>query len=87
MSVSDALLFSLLFLLFNKNHVFDIHFSLASTVGIPRMRWFGPEGEYEVLVMDLLGNNLEELFMDCDYKFSLRTVLMLAGQMVLKCAL
>lgn len=48
------------------------------------MRWYGAEGEYQVLVMDLLGNNLEELLMDCEYKFSLRTVLMLAGQMVQK---
>lgn len=55
-----------------------------SSVGIPRMRWFGREGEYQVLVMDLLGSNLEELLQDCDHKFKLRTVLMLAGQMVKK---
>lgn len=46
------------------------------------MRWFGVEGEYNVLVMDLLGPSLEDLFNFCSRKLSLKTVLMLADQMV-----
>jgi hypothetical protein len=50
--------------------------------GIPNVRWFGVEGEYNVLVMDLLGPSLEDLFSFCSRKLSLKTVLMLADQMV-----
>jgi hypothetical protein len=46
------------------------------------MRWFGIEGEYSVLVLDLLGPSLEDLFNFCSSKFSLKTVLMLADQLV-----
>jgi len=50
--------------------------------GIPDVRWFGVEGDYNVLVMDLLGPSLEDLFNFCSRKLSLKTVLMLADQMV-----
>lgn len=46
------------------------------------MRWFGVEGDYNVLVMDLLGPSLEDLFNFCSRKLTLKTVLMLADQMV-----
>ncbi len=46
------------------------------------MRWFGTEGEYNVLVIDLLGPSLEDVFNLCDRKLGLKTVLMVADQMV-----
>ncbi|KAG0500492.1 hypothetical protein HPP92_000564 [Vanilla planifolia] len=55
---------------------------LQGGTGIPNIRWFGVEGDYNVLVMDLLGPSLEDLFNFCSRKFSLKTVLMLADQMI-----
>lgn len=37
---------------------------------------------YQVLVLDLLGPNLEDLFDMCGRKFTIKTVCMLAKQMV-----
>ena len=50
--------------------------------GIPSIKWSGVDGEDNVLVLDLLGPSLEDLFVYCGRKFSLKTVLMLADQMV-----
>ena len=55
---------------------------LECLVGIPKVHWFGIEGDYNVMVIDLLGPSLEDLFSFSKRKFSLKTVLMLAEQMV-----
>jgi len=59
-----------------------IYRALAGVTAIPRMHWFGPTRQYNALVMDRLGQSLEDLFNQCGRKFSLKTVLMLADQMV-----
>ena len=49
---------------------------------VPHLKWFGVEGEYNVMVIDLLGPSLEDLFNYCNRKFTLKTVLMLADQLI-----
>lgn len=44
------------------------------------IRWYGQEKDYNVLVMDLLGPSLEDLFNFCSRRFTMKTVLMLADQ-------
>ncbi|KAJ7885309.1 casein kinase I [Mycena olivaceomarginata] len=59
-----------------------VYKTLAGGVGVPFVRWFGTEGEYNVMVLDLLGPSLEDLFNFCHRKFSLKTVLLLADQLI-----
>ena len=59
-----------------------IYKSLAGGVGIPLVRWFGVECDYNVMVLDLLGSSLEDLFTFCSRKFSLKTILLLADQLI-----
>lgn len=55
---------------------------MITLAGIPEMFYFGVEGDLNILVMELLGPNLEELFNFCGYKFKLATTLMIAEQTV-----
>jgi len=51
-------------------------------VGIPRGLWCEDMERHRVLIMDLLGPSLEDLFNFCGRQFNLKTTLMLADQMV-----
>ncbi|KAJ0966508.1 hypothetical protein J5N97_023425 [Dioscorea zingiberensis] len=59
-----------------------LYMLLQGGTGIPHLKWFGVEGEYNVMVIDFLGPSLEDLFNYCSRKFSLKTVLMLADQLI-----
>ncbi|CEP01186.1 Casein kinase I [Plasmodiophora brassicae] len=61
---------------------FKLYRVLQGAVGIPNVKWFGKEGDFNIMVMELLGPSLEDLFTFCGRKFSLKTVLLLADQML-----
>lgn len=50
--------------------------------GIPKIIQCYSIGDFKIMVMELYGPSLEELFSVCQRKFSLKTVLMLADQML-----
>ncbi|OAD77725.1 Serine/Threonine kinase CK1 [Phycomyces blakesleeanus NRRL 1555(-)] len=55
---------------------------LSGLPGVPSAYYFGQEGLHNILVIDLLGPSLEDLFDMCGRKFSTKTVAMLAKQML-----
>ena len=66
-------------LLLHESKVYKV---LSGGEGIPHVRWFGQEKNYEILVMDLLGSSLEKLFELCSRRFTIKTILMLADEMI-----
>jgi hypothetical protein len=63
-------------------HESKIYKTLMGGPGVPWMIWSGKQGDYNVMIIDLLGPSLEDLFKLCNRHFSLKTVLLLADQLV-----
>jgi serine/threonine protein kinase len=55
---------------------------LSDGIGIPRIHHFGTERDQHYLIMELLGPSLEDLFNFCSRRFTLKTILMIADQMI-----
>lgn len=62
-------------------HEGDVYRKLAGSPGIPAAHWFGMHSiEYSVLVMDLLGPTLYDVWNRVEQRFSMKTLLMLVDQ-------
>lgn len=55
---------------------------LQRGLGFPKLLWFGQQDDHMVLVTELLGPSLEDLFAFCGGRFSLKTVLLIADQAI-----
>lgn len=54
----------------------------TADTGFPNVYFVGSEGEYNVMVMDLCGKSLEDLFNMSGKKYDLKTTLMVGYQML-----
>jgi serine/threonine protein kinase len=60
----------------------DITRSLSGRPGFPQVYWDGVKDGFTVMVFELLGPNLEDLFRYCGNRFSLKTTLMIFDQLL-----
>jgi len=63
-------------------HEGKVYKHLAGGHGMSKLRWSGIALGHNILVIDRLGSSLENLFDECGRRFSLRTVVVLADQMI-----
>jgi len=63
-------------------HEYKVYRELTNCHGFCNVYHFGTQDNYNVMVMDLLGPSLEDMFNKCSRRFSLKTVLQIADQML-----
>jgi serine/threonine protein kinase len=63
-------------------HEYKVYRELIGCHGFAEIRYFGNQDNYTVMAMDLLGPSIEDLFNKCKRKFTLKTVLQIADQML-----
>jgi hypothetical protein len=61
---------------------YDVYKSIPPTEGIPKVYHFSATQRCAVMVMERLGESLVSLHIKCGLKFSLKTTMMLALQLV-----
>ncbi|KAL9013284.1 MAG: hypothetical protein Q9173_002013 [Seirophora scorigena] len=60
----------------------EIYECLRGRPGFPQVLWHGSQDDFQVMVFELLGPNLEDLFRYCDNRLSMKTTLMLMDQLL-----
>jgi len=53
---------------------------ILSGPGVPKVHWYGTEGSFNIMVMELLGTSLEEQLKKCEGPMSLKSVIMIGDQ-------
>ncbi len=61
---------------------YKIYTIFQGALGFPKVDYYGREESFDILVIELLGPSLEDLFNYCDRKFTMKTALMLVDQMI-----
>ena len=63
-----------------------VYANLAHLDSIPRMHWYGRanngQADFNVIVLDLLGDSLEKVLTKCNRRFTIKVTVMLAIQLV-----
>lgn len=54
----------------------------GNIVGIPKVLAATTEGQYNIMLMDLLGSSIEDLFVNNNKTLSLKSALMVGHQMI-----
>ncbi len=65
-------------------HEFFVYKKLNGRTGIPSVHWFSTESGFNVMALDHLGPSLEDFFVRSGFQFLMKTVLLLAGQLISK---
>jgi hypothetical protein len=63
-------------------HEFFVYKKLNRGTGIPLVHWFGTESGFNVMAIDRLGPSLEDLFVRSHFQFTMKTVMLLARQLI-----
>ena len=63
-------------------HEYKVYRELQGCPGVCKVHYYGTHGDCNVMVLDLLGPSLEDLFNKCGRRFTLKTVLKLADQLL-----
>merc|ERR1712242_345587 len=56
--------------------------NLKGKQGFSNVHFYGIEGNYKVLVLDMMGPSVQQLFEFCDYQFEDSTIFWIATQMI-----
>ena len=65
-----------------EQKIYQILNNGAGAAGFPKSLFYGEGQLVNILVMELLGSTLEDLFRYCNKQFSLKTVIMLFDQLL-----
>ena len=60
----------------------EIYKRMKKVEGVPAVHHFGIEGDFNCMVMEVLGPSLEDLFKYCHRKFTIKTTCMVAIQLI-----